>query len=168
MKHPDRLEETLALLRDGYSDRGAAEVLDMSPSAVGHRRAYAVRAGLLDPAPDPSIPWDRVVEVCGLVASNEEAAALLGTDRQTVGRWRYVARRKGLLPRFAPKREDLRPALGGVAVMLDGLSPEMKEWLYAQVPTGGTLADALKGIVVDAYYEAEESARPIRKRAGGR
>lgn len=168
MKQPDRLEETLALLRDGYSDRGASLVLGMSASAVGYRRKYAVAKGLLDPAPDPSIPWGRVVEVYGMVSNNAEAAAMLGIDRQTAGRWRYIARRKGLLPRFVPKREDLRPALGGVAVMLDGLSPEMKEWLYAQVPTGGSLADALKGIVVDAYYEAEESARPIRKRAGGR
>lgn len=168
MKAPDRLEETLDLLRDGYSDRGAAEVLGMSPSAVGHRRAYAVRAGLLDPAPDPSIPWDRVVEVCGRVASNEEAAALLGTDRQTVGRWRYVARRRGLLPRFKPKHYDRHPPLGGVTVVLDGMSREMREWLYGQVPTGGTLADALRGIVVDAYHEAEESVRPIRKRNVGR
>lgn len=160
MSAPTRFEETLALLRDGYSDRGAALRLGMSASAVGYRRKYAVANGLLEAAPDVAIPWDRVVEVYGVVDTNEEAAALLGVDRQTAGRWLYIARRKGLLPRFVPRRaakyDHDRPALGGLAPMLDGLSVEVREWLYGQVPTGGTLADALRGVVVDAYYEARD------------
>lgn len=37
------------------------------------------------------------------------------------------------------------------------LSDEALRWLISQTPKGGTLTDAIRGVVVDAYHDAQEN-----------
>jgi hypothetical protein len=42
---------------------------------------------------------------------------------------------------------------GNVTEVLRGMTPEQFLWLLDQVPKSGTLADIMRGIIVDAYEE---------------
>ena len=45
---------------------------------------------------------------------------------------------------------------GSMIELMQGLSMEQVNWLLDQVPKGGSMSDALRGIVVDAYNEEME------------
>jgi hypothetical protein len=71
--------------------------------------------------------------------------------------------RKGVLPKSVERRNRLdylkSKEWAGVSVgrlgtdILRALPDETVRWLVDQTPKGGTLADAIRGIVVDAYHE---------------
>lgn len=42
---------------------------------------------------------------------------------------------------------------GSITEVLRGMTPEQFLWVLDQVPKGGTLADIMRGIIVDAYEE---------------
>lgn len=44
---------------------------------------------------------------------------------------------------------------GSITEVLRGMTPEQFLWVLDQVPKGGTLADIMRGIIVDAYLEGE-------------
>jgi hypothetical protein len=44
--------------------------------------------------------------------------------------------------------------------LLRSLRPEVRHWLDAQVPPGGTLTEFISAIVTDAYYEENHIAYP--------
>ena len=52
------------------------------------------------------------------------------------------------------------PTIGGMGQLLRSLRPEVRRWLEAQVPTGGTLTEFIAAIVTDAYYEENYIAYP--------
>jgi len=52
------------------------------------------------------------------------------------------------------------PTIGGMGQLLRSLRPEVRRWLEAQVPPGGTLTEFIAAIVTDAYYEENYIAYP--------
>lgn len=37
--------------------------------------------------------------------------------------------------------------------LFDGLDPEIVRWVRGQIPEGGSVADVVRGIITDAYYD---------------
>jgi DNA-binding transcriptional regulator LsrR (DeoR family) len=52
------------------------------------------------------------------------------------------------------------PTIGGMGQLMRSLRPEVRHWLEAQVPPGGTLTEFIAAIVTDAYYEENYIAYP--------
>jgi len=50
--------------------------------------------------------------------------------------------------------------VGGMGQLMRSLRPEVRHWLEAQRPTGGTLTEFIAAIVTDAYYDANHIAYP--------
>lgn len=45
--------------------------------------------------------------------------------------------------------------IGSMSDILSDLSPEALDWLLRQTPKGGTVADIMRSLIVDAYLEEE-------------
>jgi transposase len=163
-KTPDKFNEVVELAQVGLSGRAIADELGMGRSAVSYRLHMAADMGLLErpKRPDPW-PLEEVARMSKEGMGNGEIAAALGTDRSTIGRWKHEARRKGMLPRFVPTggyttaqseiRRKLRARLGSMAMILDGMTDDQMRWLLRLVPEDGTLADVIRGMVIDVYHE---------------
>ena len=56
---------------------------------------------------------------------------------------------------FAMARYQHGVRIGSMNDLLSDLSPEALEWLLRQTPKGGTVADIVRSLIVDAYLEEE-------------
>jgi len=80
----------------------------------------------------------------------EVIAERLGVTDRTVGSYISRARAGGLVS----------GASNSVGRLMRTLPPDVREWLDAQVPPGGTVAEMIAAIIADAYYDANHIAFP--------
>ena len=91
---------------------------------------------------------EKVIELLRQGLPDSVVATRLGLSRGTVSSYGSDARRRGLLH---GRRRPGRPRS-----ILNDLAPEVRRWLVAQIPNGGTLEEVVVAIVVDAYAEEME------------
>jgi len=162
--YPERFHEVIQLAKEGLSSRQIGDRIGMNHSAALYRMHIAAREGLIDPPERKNrVPIEALVRLVGEGRSNGEIAAEFGVERGTVARWKHDARRRGILPRFVPSnkyetaqtemRRKLRARLGTMAMVLNGMTDDQMRWALRLVPEGGTFADVIRGMVIDAYYE---------------
>jgi len=86
--------------------------------------------------------------------STRAIAEKLGIGRKTVSAKMYVLREQGVLPR--PRTFTAEVRLGNLDDVLNPLEDQVQRWLITQTPKGGTVSDAIRAMVVDAYFDATE------------
>lgn len=69
------------------------------------------------------------------------------------------------LPFVQERKKSLGYQLG--ADLLGTLPTEVLRWLITQRPEGGTINDAIRGIIVDAFHEANDSIAATIAQADG-
>ena len=81
----------------------------------------------------------------------EVIAERMGVGQRTVNGYISKARAAGLIE---------SPIGGNMGCLLRSLPPEVRHWLEAQVPPGGTITEMISAIIADAYYEENYIAYP--------
>lgn len=95
-------------------------------------------------------------------ATHMEIAEALNISTTAVARAVKKARADGIMPPAKEGRvrgkidEELKThglLRGNVQDVLEGLTPEMRDWFMRQTPRGTTVASMLAAIVIDAYND---------------
>jgi predicted ArsR family transcriptional regulator len=114
---------------------------------------------------------DRLVALALEGCSRAEIAEQMGLPVGTVTTRMGRLMRDGLIPKATLRknrhvyrrtaegiRSEYGKRLGWIVQIMVGLTQEQTQWLMDQVPEGGQVADALRGIVVDAYFDHLEGS----------
>lgn len=110
--------------------------------------------------PDPGVVklgsiQQRVMTLADGRLTLTQVAARIGVKPASVGVAANALRGKGLQPIFARmqgQKAKTKPAKELTAA-LRGLPPHIAEWAANQIPADGTIADLVRGFIVDAYLE---------------
>lgn len=119
----------------------------------------------------------KVVEMALTGMTPAQIAAAQGRPVKTIYEVLRRNVRKGALPKSIERRNRLdylkSKEWAGVSVgrigidILRALPDETVRWLVSQTPKGGSLADAIRGIIVDAFHEANDSIAATIAQADG-
>lgn len=146
---------------EGVADiKVLAAIAGVSQKAV--RRHIANKTGPSKPPP----PWAAILPVADGRRSAREIADLLKTTQWTVYRWARLAREEGhnIHLRKTSDQTFIISALKGIktghiGAVLYGMPREVVTWVCGQVPEGATLADVVRGYIVDAYFDEKEKKK---------
>ena len=67
----------------------------------------------------------------------------------------HAARHRFARLGFEATGENIKAGCG-LMQLAAGLPDDMQRWLAAQIPEGATLSDAVRAIIIDAYFEDTE------------
>ena len=116
--------------------------------------------------------WSVILPVADGRRSAREIADLLGTTQWTVYRWARRAREEGhnVHLRKTSDQTFIITALKGIktghiGAVLYGMPRDVVTWVCGQVPEGATLADVVRGYIVDAYLDEKEAISVTPSRA---
>jgi hypothetical protein len=113
----------------------------------------------------PRVPLTVIGDLLKAGHTHQEVAAMLGVPELKARKWCWRARNEG----YAPKKEksDMAgrhyaenhyrrhggPTLGSMEKLLGPLDIPIIKWLIGQTPEGATLADTVRAMVTDTYYD---------------
>jgi hypothetical protein len=120
---------------------------NISPNSV---RGMASRVGIpLRVAKETLL--ERIMAVASVEKTRADVATELGERPDAVQRAYRHAKNKGI---HIPQRgRALHKAWLKASLTAYGLPPEVETWLIEQMPTGTSLPDLIRAIIVDAYHE---------------